>query len=69
MVHGLTDTFVPAEMTRRGFAACGGDKRLLLVENAGHGLSFWVDEASYIKELDKIIEKVCSNELRIDQKL
>lgn len=69
MVHGLADTFVPAEMTRRGFAACGGDKRLLLVENAAHGLSFWVDEAGYLKELDKIIEKVCSHELRNDQKL
>lgn len=69
MVHGLADTFVPAEMTRRGFAACGGDKRLLLVENAAHGLSFWVDEASYLKELDKIIEKVCSNELRNYQNL
>ncbi len=69
MVHGLADAFVPAEMTRRGFAACGGDKRLLLVENAAHGLSFWVDEESYLKELDRIIEKVYSYELRNHQKL
>ena len=68
MVHGLADTFVPAEMTDRGFASCGGDKQLLLVEDAGHGLSFWVDEESYLKELDKIIEKVCFHELRNHQK-
>lgn len=60
MVHGLTDTFVPAEMTKRGFAACGGDKRLLLVENAGHGLSFWIEKEAYLKQLDEIIEKVWS---------
>lgn len=58
MVHGLADTFVPAEMTKRGFAACGGDKQLLLVENAGHGLSFWVDQQRYMEKLDEIIEKV-----------
>lgn len=70
MVHGLADTFVPAQMTKQGFAACGGDKRLLLVENAGHGLSFWVDEEAYLEELDHIIEKVCEpDELRSHQKL
>ncbi len=58
MVHGLDDTFVPAEMTRRGFAACGGDKQLLLVKNAKHGLSFWVDQRSYMEKIDQIIEKV-----------
>lgn len=66
MVHGLADTFVPPEMTDRGFAACGGDKQLLLVENAGHGLSFWVDQERYLKQLDQIIEKVCAHELRND---
>ncbi len=66
MVHGLADTFVPPEMTRRGFSSCGGDKRLLLVENAGHGLSFWVERERYLEELDKMIEKVCMDELRND---
>lgn len=63
MVHGLADTFVPAEMTCRGFQACGGDKQLLLVENAGHGLSFWVNRESYVQQLDEIIEKVYPHEL------
>lgn len=66
MVHGLSDTFVPAKMTERGFAACGGDKSLLPVENAGHGLSFWVERERYLEELEKIIEKVCIDELRND---
>ena len=39
-VHGLEDDFVPCDMTRRSFAACAGEKHLLLVEGAGHGVSY-----------------------------
>lgn len=39
-VHGLADDFVPCDMTRRSFAACAGEKHLLLVEGAGHGVSY-----------------------------
>ena len=39
-VHGLSDDFVPSEMTRRSYEACAGKKRLLLVEGAAHGFSF-----------------------------
>ena len=39
-VHGLADDFVPCDMTRRSFEACAGEKRLLLVEGAGHGVSY-----------------------------
>ncbi len=47
MVHGLADNFVPSEMTRQGYAACTGSKQLLLVEGAGHGVSFLVDKEGY----------------------
>ncbi len=47
LVHGLADDFVPSDMTKRSYAACGGEKELLLVENAGHGISFVKAEAEY----------------------
>ncbi len=47
LVHGLADDFVPCDMTQRSFDACGGEKELLLVESAGHALSFAKAEAEY----------------------
>ena len=40
MIHGLKDDFVPASMTQEGFDVCSSEKELLMIENAGHGLSF-----------------------------
>ena len=47
MVHGVADGFVPCEMTRQGYDACTGKKKLLLVEGADHGVSFLVDRLRY----------------------
>ncbi len=47
LVHGLADDFVPSSMTQRSFDACGGEKELLLVEGAGHGVSFGKAEEEY----------------------
>lgn len=57
-VHGLSDTFVPPEMTRRSFDACTGEKHQLLVEGATHGRSFLVAERAYLEKRNIIIEKV-----------
>ncbi len=46
-VHGLADDFVPCDMTKQSYEACGGPKELLLVEGAGHGVSFVVAEKEY----------------------
>ena len=43
-IHGLADDFVPHEMSLRAYNAASGDKRLVSVEGAGHGLSYLVDE-------------------------
>ena len=58
LVHGLEDDFVPAEMTRRSFEACGGDKQLLLVEGADHGVSFLVAREAYLEKIHQLVEKV-----------
>ena len=43
-VHGTGDDFVPASMTEENYAAAGGEKRRVLVDKAGHGLSYLVAE-------------------------
>ena len=63
LVHGLEDDFVPAEMTRRSFEACGGDKHLLLVEGAGHGVSFLVARQAYLEQIHQLVEKVQNTDL------
>lgn len=59
LVHGKDDDFVPCRMTEEGYAACTGRKELLLVDGAGHGVSFLVAPDRYtaliIKHLDGII--------------
>ena len=44
LVHGTGDRYVPCEMTKAAYAACPGEKQLILVEGAGHGLSYVVDQ-------------------------
>lgn len=51
MVHGTEDDFVPCEMTKQGYAACTGQKQLLLVEGAGHGVSFLADKETYMSRV------------------
>ena len=57
MVHGKTDDFVPCKMTEDGYGLCTGEKQQLLVENAGHGLSFLVDQQKYISTVNAFLEK------------
>jgi len=57
MVHGLADNFVPCEMTQQGYSACTGEKELLLVEGAGHGVSFLVDRQRYTEEILRFLER------------
>lgn len=56
MVHGTGDDFVPCEMTKQGYACCTGQKDLLLVEGAEHGISFIVDQESYSRALLKFLK-------------
>lgn len=46
-VHGEDDRFVPVEMTYENYEACVAPKRLLIVPNAPHGMSYLVDKAKY----------------------
>lgn len=46
-IHGTADKFVPVQMTFDNYAACASEKRLLLVPDAGHAMSYLVDKQSY----------------------
>ena len=50
-VHGLEDDFVPPEMTYENFNACSSARRLFTVPGAGHGMSWYVDNEGYRREL------------------
>ena len=47
-VHGETDDFVPYEMSLKNYEACAAPKYLISVPNAGHGLSYMVDNEKYM---------------------
>ena len=52
-IHGNQDDFVPVRMSIENFYACRAPKDILIVNGAGHGLSFLVDRETYLcKVLD-----------------
>lgn len=57
LVHGVDDGFVPCKMTKQGYDACNGEKEILLVEKADHGVSFLVDKPRYTKMVIAFLEK------------
>lgn len=57
MVHGLADTFVPAEMSKAIDAAASGDHKLILVDGADHGKSFTVAPELYVKTMTDFFDE------------
>ena len=49
LVHGTEDDFVPCSMTKEAYKVCNEPKKLLLVEGAGHGVSFLVEPERYME--------------------
>lgn len=58
MVHGTEDNFVPCSMTKEAYAACSGQKKILLVEGADHGVSFLVDRQRYTELVVKFLNQI-----------
>lgn len=56
-IHGEADSFVPVEMTRKNYEACASEKEILIVPEADHGLSFFVDAQAYKKAVCSFFEK------------
>ena len=58
-IHGEDDCFVPCDMSRENCSLCASEKkRLLTVPGAAHGISYMVDKAAYLKELDSFLESI-----------
>ena len=56
-VHGMEDDFVPPYMTETNYKSYQGEKKLLLVDKAGHGYSYLVNKAEYQKLIEDLILK------------
>ena len=57
LIHGLADDFVPSEMSRENYEACRSEKELVLVEGAGHGMSYVVDTGRVQAAIAGFIQK------------
>ena len=55
-IHGTSDDFVPVWMTEQNFEACASEKHLLLVEGAGHALSYLTDPAACEKAVTEFLQ-------------
>lgn len=54
-IHGGADAFVPTRMVYEAYAATKGEKRLLIVEGAGHALSVVRDPERYYGSIRKFL--------------
>ena len=55
--HGKADAYVPCEMSEQVYEACKTKKKLVLVDDAGHGLSCILDNEGYLKALREFGEE------------
>lgn len=58
LIHGETDDFVPWEMGRDMFEACGSEKKFVSVPNAGHGVAYMADIEGYLRAVREF-DEVC----------
>ena len=56
LFHGTGDKYVPSYMSEENFNACSLPKKLVLIDGAVHGMSFFKDKARCIKELEEFLE-------------
>lgn len=57
-IHGLSDDFVPYEMSKRSYEACTREKASVFVEKAGHGESYLIDKELCESTLKKFISNI-----------
>ncbi len=56
-IHGKDDNFVPVWMSGKNYDACASDKDILLVENAGHGASYYENSELYESKVSEFLDK------------
>lgn len=61
--HGDGDRFVPMSMSVENYNICtSAKKELVIMEKAGHGLCFMVDEEKYVKALESFFGEIDGTE-------
>lgn len=58
LVHGNADDFVPCSMSQINYDACVSDKELVIIEKAGHAMSYYVDMEQFVARSDAFLDKV-----------
>lgn len=56
-IHGGKDDFVPVEMSRMNYEACGAEKEILIVDRAAHGTSNMAEPERYRQKVMEFMEK------------
>ena len=56
LIHGTIDSMVPYEHSINIYNACTSEKKLVLIENAEHGVSYMFDPNTYVNELNSFIK-------------
>lgn len=64
LVHGMDDNFVPYEMSEINYEACTAPCDLVLVNEAGHGLSYLVNREKCENALVKLFNKCECNDFK-----
>lgn len=62
LIHGDADDFVPSAMAREIYAAAEGQAQLVLIPEAGHGMSYLVDQPQVSQKLTAFLDKHCPKE-------
>lgn len=57
LIHGKEDKFVPTWMSQKNYEVCRAPKQLLLVDNAGHGASYYENQTEYEKAVSEFVQK------------
>lgn len=58
LIHGKKDHFVPCSMSEAVYAAYEGEKTLVLVENAGHTMSYATDMPRCRREIEHFLNRI-----------
>lgn len=60
-IHGDQDDIVPVDMCYKNFEACNSEKKMLIVKNATHAKSHYIDTTSYESAVKDYINKYVTN--------
>ncbi len=62
LIHGAKDTFVPTWMSWDNYDACKAPREILIVQNAGHGASYYENPEQYETAILQFLHKYSKEE-------